>query len=47
MRARSGEPPTSAAVAGFWPRVYEANRPLIGEDPNLILPGQQLTIPDP
>jgi len=47
MRARSGERPTSAAVAGFWPRVYEANRPLIGDDPNLILPGQQLTIPDP
>ena len=47
IRARSGERPTSAAVAGFWPRVYEANRRLIGDDPNLILPGQQLTVPDP
>ena len=47
IRARSGERPTSAAVAQFWPRFYENNRRLIGEDPNLILPGQQLIIPDP
>jgi nucleoid-associated protein YgaU len=47
IRARSGERATSAAVAGFWPRVYAANRRIIGEDPNLIFPGQQLIIPDP
>ncbi|GMQ84809.1 MAG: hypothetical protein BMS9Abin07_0374 [Acidimicrobiia bacterium] len=39
--------PTSATVARFWPRIYEANRSLIGDDPNLILPGQHLTIPEP
>lgn len=46
IRARSGERSTSASVADFWPRIYQANRPIIGEDPNLILPGQQLVIPD-
>lgn len=31
--------------AGLWPTIYEANRVLIGADPNLILPGAQLVIP--
>jgi len=38
--------PTSADIARFWPRIFEANRSLIGDDPNLILPGQHLTIPE-
>lgn len=38
--------PTSANIARFWPRIFEANRSLIGDDPNLILPGQHLTIPE-
>ncbi len=32
--------------AGMWPRIYEANRDLI-KDPDLIYPGQTLTIPTP
>lgn len=47
LRDRSGERPTSAAIAAFWPQLYQANHQLIGADPNLILPGQQLVIPDP
>ena len=39
--------PTSADIARFWPRIFRANRLLIGDDPNLILPGQHLTIPEP
>jgi len=37
---------TSADIAQFWPVIYEANRALIGDDPNLILPGQTLEIPE-
>lgn len=28
-----------------WKRIYEANKKIIGADPNLIQPGQELTIP--
>lgn len=28
-----------------WTRIYEANRDLIGDDPNLIQPGQSLVLP--
>lgn len=28
-----------------WPRIYDANRKVIGKDPTLIKPGQTLTIP--
>lgn len=31
--------------AGKWVRIYDANRMLIGANPNLILPGQVLVIP--
>ena len=37
---------TSSDIAQFWPVVYEANRTLIGDDPNLIFPGQTLQIPE-
>ena len=37
---------TSADIAQFWPVIYAANRTLIGDDPNLILPGQTLDIPE-
>ena len=29
----------------FWPSIYDANRDVIGSDPNLIYPGQRLLIP--
>lgn len=31
--------------ARMWPHIYRANRDHIGADPNLIYPGQRLTIP--
>jgi nucleoid-associated protein YgaU len=39
--------PTNREVAGFWPRIYDANESVIGGDPDLILPGQRLIIPEP
>lgn len=35
-----------AEIAGEWQRWYAANRAVIGADPDLILPGQVLRIPD-
>lgn len=32
-------------VAAAWPRWYRANRAVIGDDPDLIMPGQLLTPP--
>lgn len=32
-------------IAAAWPRLYEANRDIVGADPALIIPGQVLTIP--
>jgi nucleoid-associated protein YgaU len=29
-----------------WPEIYEANRKVIGDNPDRIKPGQVLTIPD-
>jgi nucleoid-associated protein YgaU len=29
----------------LWPTIYEANRAVIGSNPNIIRPGQVLTIP--
>ncbi|MER5886455.1 transglycosylase family protein [Streptomyces sp. NPDC001941] len=31
-------------VQGGWPKLYSANRAVIGADPDLILPGQRLTL---
>ncbi|MFE7600770.1 peptidoglycan DD-metalloendopeptidase family protein [Streptomyces sp. NPDC057494] len=31
-------------VKGGWQRLYEANRRVVGDDPDLILPGQRLTL---
>lgn len=36
---------TDRAVAAAWPRWWAANRAVIGDDPDLIRPGQQLTPP--
>jgi len=29
----------------LWPKIYEANKTVVGKNPNLILPGQVLVIP--
>jgi LysM repeat protein len=39
--------PSCAEIAAEWPRWYEANRPVVGEDADLILPGQRLRAPAP
>jgi nucleoid-associated protein YgaU len=31
----------------FWRRIYNANRAVVGDDPNLIRPGECLRIPFP
>lgn len=36
---------TDAEIAAEWQRWYAANRAVIGDDPDLILPGQILVIP--
>lgn len=36
---------TAAQIAAEWPRWYSANRPVVGADPNLLLPGQRLVPP--
>jgi hypothetical protein len=43
---RVGPAPAPAKVAAEWPRWYARNRTIIGPDPSLLLPGQQLTAPD-
>ncbi|ACQ79514.1 conserved hypothetical protein [Beutenbergia cavernae DSM 12333] len=35
-----------ADVAAAWPRWFEANRAVVGDDPDLILPGQVLVVPE-
>lgn len=42
-----GRRATPARIAAAWPRLYAANRRVIGSDPNLIHPGQQLVPPTP
>ncbi len=41
----SGLPAGEHDIAAAWPRLYEANADLVGPDPDLILPGQELHIP--
>lgn len=41
-----GPDATDAQIAAAWPRWYMANRDVIGDDPNLIVPGTSLTPPD-
>jgi nucleoid-associated protein YgaU len=36
---------TNEAIAARWPEWYAANRHVIGDDPDLILPGQVLRVP--
>ncbi|WP_143424926.1 LysM peptidoglycan-binding domain-containing protein [Geodermatophilus pulveris] len=40
-----GEQATAEQVLDAWPRLYAANRDVIGADPDLIHPGQELVLP--
>jgi hypothetical protein len=42
-----GPDATAEEIAAAWPRWHEANRGVIGDDPDLVLPGQQLVAPGP
>ncbi len=44
--AQLGPHATEADIAAHWPRWYERNRSVIGEQPELILPGQVLEVPE-
>ena len=43
--ARADRPTTAPAVARAWPTWWAANREVIGDDPDLILPGTSLVAP--
>jgi hypothetical protein len=45
-RDRAAHEPSPAALAGAVARLHAANRDVIGDDPDLIRPGQHLTIPE-
>lgn len=38
---------TDVEIAAAWPRWYQENRQIIGNDPHLLLPGQVLRVPPP
>lgn len=40
-----GSTPSGGAISDLWRSIYELNRDLIGDDPNLILPGQVFQLP--
>ncbi len=44
---RLGRTASPARVAAAWPQWYDANRRIIGADPDLIQPGQHLQAPAP
>ncbi len=39
------DPPSGEQITDLWREIYDMNRDVIGGDPNLILPGQILSIP--
>lgn len=43
--AADGSPAASAEIGAYWRAIYAANRHVIGADPNLIHPGQELELP--
>lgn len=48
LAERLGRPPTDAEVDGPWRALIEANRDRLATgDPDLLLPGQVLVLPDP
>lgn len=40
-----GPDPSEAEIAEAWPAWYAANRHVVGADPDLLLPGQVLSVP--
>ena len=46
---QAGEAPTDRLVIGYWRRVVEANRGRLLDpgNPDLLVPGQELVLPDP
>jgi len=40
-----GRPTDPASVDGYWRRLIEANRHVVGEDPDLVHPGEIITLP--
>jgi nucleoid-associated protein YgaU len=40
-----GAHPDAARIAAAWPRLYAANRNVIGADPNLLRTGEHLIVP--
>jgi nucleoid-associated protein YgaU len=46
LRSGGDGQPSNAEIARFWPVIHAANRALIGDNPNLIFPGQRLLIPE-
>jgi hypothetical protein len=40
-----GERPSGAAVGTYWRSIYDTNRNVIGDNPNLIFPGQIFQLP--
>lgn len=44
---RLGASATDPEIALYWPRLYAANRDVVGGDPGLITPGQVLETPAP
>ncbi len=48
LAARSlGPDAGDAEIAAAWPRWWHANREVIGADPDVLLPGTRLCVPDP
>ncbi len=42
-----GRQPSTREVSRYWRRVIDANRTVVGSDPDLIHPGQQIRLPAP
>jgi len=45
LRQRLHREPSSSEVDSYWRTIYATNRQLVGDDPNLIHPGQRLVLP--
>lgn len=46
LEEQSGAAPTDRQVASAWPSWWAANRPVVGDDPDLLRPGTELQPPE-